>query len=458
MLKKKLLVSAIAALSMMAGSAMAAVSADEAAKLGNELTPLGGEKAGNAAGTIPAWDGGITEDKIPSAFKHPGQHYPNPYAGEKPEFVITAENVDQYADNLTPGQLAMFKAYPQTFKMPIYKTHRSHSSPQRVYDATKAAATKAQLSDGGNGVTGAVGATPFPIPQNGLEALWNHVVRYRGEYVVRSASEVAVQRNGNYTLVSSQQEAGFKYYYPDMTDETLENILFYYLSFTKAPARLAGGAVLVHETLDQVKQPRQSWAYNAGQRRVRRAPSISYDTPITDADGLRTADDTDMYNGAPDRYNWKLVGKKEIYIPYNNYNLISSDVKYDQLLQANHVNPEYTRYELHRVWEVEGTLKEGARHIYSKRTLFLDEDSWGAAVVDQYDGRGDLWRVSMAYLINFYDLPTTWTGLDVFHDLQARRYHAQGLANEEPAFVDFSQQIPKARYFKSSSLRRRGTR
>ncbi|WP_243647260.1 DUF1329 domain-containing protein [Aestuariirhabdus litorea] len=443
---------------MTAGSAMAAISAEEAAKLGNELTPFGAEKAGNAAGTIPAWTGGITKDKIPAAYKQPGQHYPDPYAGEKPEFVITAANVQQYADKLTPGQLAMFEAYPESFKMPIYKTHRSHSSPQRVYDATIAAATKAKLVEGGNGVTGSIGAIPFPIPKNGLEALWNHMVRYRGEYVVRSASEVAVHRTGVYTLVSSQQEAGFKYYYPGMTEAELENILFYYLSFTKAPARLAGGAVLVHETLDQVKEPRQAWAYNAGQRRVRRAPSISYDTPITDADGLRTADDTDMYNGAPDRYEWKLVGKKEIYIPYNNYRLISSEVSYEQLLQPGHVNPDLTRYELHRVWVVEGVLKEGARHVYSKRTLYLDEDSWGAAVVDQYDGRGQLWRVSMAYLINYYDLPTTWTGLDVFHDLQARRYHIQGLANEEPAFVDFSQPIPKENYFTSSSLRRRGTR
>jgi len=165
-----------------------------------------------------------------------------------------------------------------------------------------------------------------------------------------------------------------------------------------------------------------------------------------------------MFNGAPDRYDWKLVGKKEIYIPYNNYKVTSPEVKYKDLLQVGHLNPALTRNELHRVWVVEGTLKSGARHIYSKRTLFLDEDSWQAAVVDQYDGRGELWRVSIAYLKNYYDLPTTWSALDVFHDLQARRYHVQNLDNEESNTIDFTQAVPDDGYFKPAALRRRGTR
>jgi hypothetical protein len=234
--------------------------------------------------------------------------------------------------------------------------------------------------------------------------------------------------------------------------------LFFYMTFTTAPARLAGNGALVQEMLDQVKEPRQAWGYNPGQRRVRRAPTLAYDTPIEASDGLKTADDTDMYNGAPDRYDWTLVGKKEIYIPYNNYLLTSPEVKYDDLLKPGHINPKYTRYELHRVWVVEGKLKAGARHIYSKRTLFLDEDSWGAAVVDQYDGRGDLWRVSMAYLKSFYELPAVWTALDTFHDLQARRYSVQWLDNEEPGTADFSKPSPDDANFSPAALRRKASR
>ncbi|WP_281646208.1 DUF1329 domain-containing protein [Parendozoicomonas sp. Alg238-R29] len=454
---KRTLIASLAALMMCAGPVAAKVSIAEAGKLGKELTPIGAELKGNADGSIPEWKP-FTDADIPADYKGPGKHLANPYPNDKPLFTITAANLDKYKDNLTAGQIALFKAYPDTFKMPVYQTRRNAKYPERIYANTKKAATTATLLKGGNGFEGAMDAYPFPIPKSGLEALWNHIVRYRGEYLVRRASEVAVQRNGSYSLVTSQQEVYLKYNNPELSEKDLKNIIFYYLSFTKAPARLAGGAILVHETLDQIKQPRKAWGYNAGQRRVRRAPNLAYDTPIAAADGLRTADDTDMYNGAPDRYDWKLVGKKEVYIPYNNYELISDEVKYDDILDPGHVNPKYTRYEKHRVWVIEGNLKKGKRHIYSKRVIHLDEDSWGAAVVDQYDGRGDLWRVSMAYLTNIYDLPTTWTTLDVFHDLQSRRYHVQGLANEEETFLDYSKAIPSEKYFKPSALRRRGRR
>jgi len=456
MLNTHTLMGAAIALALSAGSALAAVAPTEAAKLGASLTPFGAEKAANAAGTIPEWSGGITQ--APAAYKTPGQHHPDPFADDRPLFTITKANLDQYQGNLTPGQIALFNTYPNSYQMPVYQTRRSGSAPQWVYDNSIKNASTAKLLDGGNGFSDAYGGIPFPIPQNGVEALWNHIARYRGTYIVRRASEVAVQRNGSYSLVTSQQEALFKFYNPKGTAADLNNIMFYYLSFTKSPARLAGGAVLVHETLDQVKEPRQAWGYNAGQRRVRRAPNLAYDTPIAAADGLRTADDTDMINGSPDRYDWKLVGKKEIYIPYNSYKVSSPEVKYEDLLQVGHLNPAFTRNELHRVWVVEGTLKSDARHIYSKRTLFLDEDSWQAAVVDQYDGRGELWRVSIAYLKNYYDLPTTWSALDSFHDLQARRYHVQNLDNEESSTIDFSQAVPVDGYFKPAALRRRGTR
>jgi len=440
--------------------AQAAVSADEAAKLKSTLMPLGGEKAGNAAGTIPAWTGGIT--KPPFSSYKPGQHHPDPFVSDKPTATITAQNMSQYADNLSEGQKALFRTYPNSFKMFIYPSRRTHALPQRVYDNTLKCAVSGKVKDWG--FDGCIGGTPFPIPsgsnsEQALQAVWNHIVRYRGEYIVRKASEVAVQRNGSYSLVTSQQELDTRYYNPKYTNiSQLNNILFYYLSATTAPARLAGGAVLVHETIDQRKDQRQAWGYNAGQRRVRQAPNLSYDTPIAAADGLRTADDTDIYNGAPDKYQWKLIGKKEIYIPYNNYKVDHNSITYKQLLTTGHPHPGYLRYELHRVWVVEGTLESGQRHIYSKRRFYIDEDSWSIAIADQYDGRGDLWRVSMAYLKNFYEVPMTWTALDVFHDLQARRYHVQQLDNEEETIVDTTQPSPGDEYFTPAALRRRGTR
>lgn len=460
MLKKWVLASTVMAASLvMATGAHASVSAAEAAKLKSTLTPLGGEKAGNGS-TIPAWTGGLT--KSPFANYKPGQHLPDPFASDKPTAVITAQNMNQYANNLAEGEKALFRTYPQTFKMYVYPTRRTAAVPDWVADNTFKCATTAHVKDWG--FDGCVGGVPFPIPSGNnddqaLQIIWNHITRYRGGYLVRKASEVAVQRNGSYSLVTSQQEIDFRYYRSDIKSlAQLNNILFYYLSFTTAPARLAGGAVLVWETLDQRKEQRQAWGYNAGQRRVRQAPNLSYDTPIAAADGLRTADDTDMYNGAPDKYDWKLIGKKEIYIPYNNYKIGVPTTKYKDLLMAGHINPNYARYELHRVWVVEGSLKSGERHIYSKRRFYIDEDSWNIAIADQYDGRGDLWRVSMAYLKSYYDVPIVWTGLDTFHDLQARRYHVQNLDSEENHSLDFSQATPGDSYFTPAALRRRGTR
>ncbi|MCF5678639.1 DUF1329 domain-containing protein, partial [Pseudomonas syringae] len=384
------------------------------------LTPLGGERAGNASGTIPAWNGGITEP--PQGYKGSGSRHVDPYAGDEPLFTITRANLDQHREHLTPGQVAMFETYPATYQMPIYPPHRSASAPQWVYDNTRRNAGTARLISGGNGFVDAYGGIPFPVPKKGIQAIWNHIARYRGHYVVRRASEGVVQRNGSYSLVTAQQEVLFRFYDPRGSFASLDNVLFYYLSFSHSPAQLSGSAVLIHETLDQVQEPRLAWAYSAGQRRVRRAPSLAYDLPVPAADGLRTADDTDMFNGSPDRYDWKLLGKREVYIPYNNYRISSPDISYRQLLQAGHLNPVYTRHELHRVWVVEGTLKLSSRHVYSRRTLYLDEDSWQAAIVDQYDGRGQLWRVSLGHPEKYYERPALLSGPGVFPHFQARRF------------------------------------
>lgn len=458
--------SAIALALAVASGAHAKVSQAEANKLGNSLTPFGAEKAGNgidpATGKgIPAWNGGLTEKDIPASYNQAGQHHPSPFPDDKKIFSIGADNLSQYESKLPDGVKAMIKTYPETFKLNVFRSRRTHSAPQWVYKNTRENATTAELEP--TGVKNAFGGIPFPIlhgnnEDKALQAIWNHILRWRGVYVVRRASEVAVQRNGSYSLVTSQQEVYFRYYDPKYSFDKLDNIIFYYLSFTKAPARLAGGAVLVHETLDQQQLPRQAWGYNAGQRRVRRAPNLAYDTPIAAADGLRTADDTDMYNGSPDKYNWKLVHPEpvEMYIPYNNYEIDSKKWSYEDLLMEGHVNPEAQRWELHRVWVVEATLKEGERHIYERRVFYIDEDSWQIAVIDQYDRRGELWRVSIAYIKNYYEVPTTWTALDTFHDLRARRYHVQLLDNEEPTLMDFTQPVPSERYFHPAALRRRG--
>ncbi len=454
-MNKLAILSAAVMVALSAPTALAKVTDAEAAKLGTELTPLGGVLAANKDGSIPKWEGGI---KTPPAGYEKGMHHPDPFAADKIEFTITNANKDKYKDQLSDGLVKLFELYPDTFKMNVYQTRRTASVPQFVYDATKANATRAELVSQGNGVKGASIGVPFPIPENGLEVIWNHVLRFRGVDIKTSRSQAAPTAGGSYTLVETTEEIRFQYSRPEITLDKLNesNTLFYFKQVVTQPARLAGTALLVKETMDQEALPRQAWTYNTGQRRVRKAPNVAFDTPGSVSDGLRTTDDFDMFNGSPVRYNWELLGKKEIYIPYNDYKLHSDQLKYDQIIHPGHINPEFVRWEKHRVWVVKAELKEGMRHIYKTRTFYIDEDSWQVSLADMYDNRDELYRVAVAHAINYYEVPTHWSTLEVFHDLQSRRYIAMGLDNEGRMY-DFDAKLSEAN-FTPAALRRAGIR
>jgi hypothetical protein len=438
--------------------AAAAVPAAEAAKLGAELTPLGAEKAGNADGSIPAWDGGLTSAaQAGFANFRPGQHHPDPYASDKPLYTVTAGNMGQYGNKLTEGHKKLLQTYRNSYKMLVYPTHRSGAAPQRIYDATKRIATTAELAQGGNGVVKAGEGIPFPIPKSGVEVFWNHVLRYRGDSIVRNIGQAPVTAGGDYTMVKFRDETLVAYSLPGAKSENLNNIIAYFFQETVAPARLAGEILLVHETLDQAVENRKAWVYNPGQRRVRRAPNVAFDNPGTNADNLRTSDQFDIYNGSPQRYDWTLVGKKELLVPYNSYKLHSNTLKYSDILKKNHINPDHSRYELHRVWVVDSKLKAGQSHLYSRRTLYVDEDSWQILAVDCYDSRGQLYRVQEGHVINYYDVPAIWTAVETVYVLSNGRYLALGMDNEEPRSRDFSQKRTEADYT-TSALQRRGVR
>lgn len=411
-------------LPLLCSAAQAAVDAAQAQQLGANLTPIGAERAGNAAGSIPEWNGGLPENagQIVDGFRE------DPFSAEPPLFTITADNLDQYREQLSPGQQAMFARYPNTYKMPVYPSHRSVAWPEQVHAAVRQNATTTTLVAGGNGLQNYTSPLAFPIPQNGLEVLWNHITRYRGGSFTRETSAFMTTPNGDYSWKTERDRLAYSEELQDYDPQKSRNILYYFTSTNIAPARDVGGVLLVHETLDQVKEPRMAWQYNAGQRRVRRAPQIAYDSP--GPGNLRTTDQTDMFNGSPDRYDWKLVGKREMYVPYNSFRLADPGTGYDELITPGHINQDRTRYELHRVWEVIGTLKEGQRHVYSKRHLFIDEDSWSILAADHYDNRGNLWRVSENHILPLYDVRTQISAGELTYDLISGRYLANYMFNQ----------------------------
>ena len=426
--------------------AACAVQAQDLQRLGKDLTPVGAEKAGNADGSIPAWSGGLTQP--PAGFDR-SKGYADPYAGEKPLYVVTAANAAQYAALLAPGQLEMLKRYPESYKLRVFPTHRSAAHPDWYPEVVKRDAAKARLAENG-GVQNVAGAptVPFPIPTLGVQVIENHKLRYRVDSVQMNVSVGAVQANGAFTPIRWNYELDFAGRMPDAEP----NRIFYFKQQTLSPSNAAGESTLMWETIDTTQEPRSVWTYNPGQRRVLRAPDVGYDSPYFNVDGLATIDDSDMFAGATDRYEWKLVGKKEMLISYNNYALASKQLKYADVIKAGHINQDLTRYEKHRVWVVEATLKPGARHIYGKRVFYVDEDTWQVAHVDQYDMRGGLWRVHEGHAIHYYDLPGTWYALDTQYDLQARRYFFSYLGNEDKV-ATFNRPKSRANY-SPDSLRR----
>ena len=441
---------AVLALAALCLPAQAKVDAAQAARLGQDLTPLGGDRAANAAGTIPVWDGGLT---TPPASYQPGMHHPDPYAADAALYTVTAQNLGQYQQVLPAGLQTLIQTHPD-YKLRVFPTRRSAAAPQYVYDATKANATKAELIAGGNGVSGAAAGIPFPIPQNGQEAIWNHIMRFRGEQIHMVANHVAVLANGSYSLVLRDREIYFVYGRQGAQEGDLDNTLFHYKYSVTAPSKLAGSALLVEETIDQVMAIRKAWRFNRGERRVRRLPMLAYDALQPDTNGMALADQVDSYNGAPDRYEWKLLGKQEMLVPYNSYAVHQKGIPYDQILKAKTVNPDLLRYELHRVWVVEADLRTGFSHPYAKRRFYIDEDSWQILAVDLYDKGGKLIGLQESHPISYYDVPVFSSTLETIYDFKGSRYFVDGLDNNEPMY-DFKADI-SPRSFSPASLRQQG--
>ena len=466
MYKFKSRIAMAAALCVYGLNAQATATADEAAKLCKEWTCVGALKAGNKDGSIPEWTG-------PSNFTEEQKHYthaqledlrknrPDEIEGlfskqagpEKTKvlFEITKANMAQYADKLTEGQKAMLAQYPN-FKMKVYKSVRTAFFPQAIYDATVANAKSASL-EGTDVIKGAKLGFPFPVPKSGAEVIWNHKLKFRGSAVRRYNNQAIVKPDGSYTITKLIEDVKFKYANLKEQNNNADKLFGFYLSEAISPPRVAGQITLVHETAGGEGKSRSAWIFSPGLGRVNRAPDVGYDNPAVGTDNEQFTDQIDVFNGALDRYNWKLVGKKEMYIAYNSYQINSPKLKYKQILTPFNVNPDYARYELHRVWVVEASLKPGLRHNFAKRVFYVDEDSWAIAAEDCYDGRGTLWKVQEAHLLTAPFIPTV-TGIpELIYDLQSHRYFATTMINED-ATTDFEVTFDD-NYFDPANLKRK---
>ncbi len=435
------------AAALFAGTAGAKVSPEEAAKLGQELTPVGAEKAANKDGTIPAWTPGKQRGKLKG-------EYPNDPSvdGDKPLYTITKANISQYVGKLSEGHKKLLNTY-DTYKMNVYPTKRVVAWPDVIYKATAANATSCEMIGTDTPDNCKLGF-PFPIPKTGSEPIWNHKLKFRGSAVKRYNNQAIVKPDGSYKISKLVEDVKLKYANLKEPAELRKGGMFaFYLQEVLEPPRVAGQIILVHETAGGEGNTRLAWIYSPGLGRVNRAPDVGYDNPSIGSDGEQFNDQIDVYNGALDRFDWKLMGKREMLIPYNSWLLNSPTFKYKDIIRPGHINQDLARYELHRVWVVEATLKQGQRHRFGKRRFYLDEDSWAIAAVDCYDNRGQLWKFQEAHLLSIPFIPTVSGIPETIYDLQSKRYFVTTMTNED-AISDFEVKYDDA-MFTPASLQRK---
>ena len=379
-----------------ATQAVAAVSTEEAKALGGTLTSWGAEMAGNTDGTIPAYDAKSLPLKLPAGWDYKKKGYPDPW-NEKPLYSITAQTAGQYASKLD-SFVEIFKKYPN-FRIDVYPTHRTAFYPKHLNDNMAKNAVECKGVQDDLKLSGCYGGLPFPIPKSGRQAMWNHLLGYAGIGAHGDNVQTWVTSPSGQGVLQARLDVSNKFTTvdPSMAGKVIKDGEFYWkvrADYT-APARQVGTKIMFFFSMDSLDIGSRAWQYIPGQRRVKLAPDLSYDTPSPVGGGATTMDDNGAFNGAVDRYDFKLVGKKEKLIPYNSFALTSPTTCPDSKVinNPNFPQPDCIRWELHRVWKVEATLKPGYRHIYKTRTFYWDEDAPGAGVAENYDATGKLYRI-----------------------------------------------------------------
>lgn len=441
---KPLWLIALLAISMISPVTLA-LDARDARRLQRDLTPVGAERVGNRDGSIPAWRADQLDDAGHARWMQT-------ISDEEPQFHIRHSNLESYRDRLSAGVQALFERYPDTFSIPVYKTHRTARQPQWTLDNTHRNVTDARMSDTGDEVLQAWAGIPFPLPESPQQIMWNHQLRWKGVLLKLHLYESAVHPGGVQVPLETMIETWAAFYDRQRQLSLGDWRVTYYFSRILGPAKLAGGGLLIHESLQPRQHPRQSWVYLPGERRMRRSPVLGYDSPIFNSEGMRVADEIDIFNGALDRYDWKLLGKRELFIPYNNQKMRYNRCDDASALDSGHLKPYTMRFEKHRVWVVEATLKPGMKHLYPRRTFYIDEDTWSIALADIYDKTGALWRSTMRFAAYYEAMPGMFTALDAYHDLKAGAYFLQCSAGLD---TSFSQEAPAPGYFAPVNIRQR---
>ena len=410
----------------------------------NELTYLGALKNGSSDGLVPKWEGGLKSS--PKNWSSE-MGLVDPFNDDKVIDIINHEKISKYEEFLTLGLKKLLKQN-SNFKIYLYPSRRSINYPEKI---RKKILKNSSLKDIQSNNAGNIYYSPFIKPKSGLEVIKNHLFRFQGGSIERTSHVFPVRSDGTYSRIGVWSK---KVYQGNINSKD-SNMLFFALARFTEPRSLKGDILLVHEPIDFLLEKRSTWIYSAAQRRVRRAPDVAYDGVGNGSEGMITADQVDGFNGATDRYNWKLIGKKTLIIPYNTYKVGDKKVSYDEIVKIGSVNSSLMRFEHHRVWIVKATLKKGMRHIYNERIFYIDEDSWAVVMEEVFTKEGEIWRFAIHGLVQSYDFNIPFYRLSIYHDLYKKSYLLTGLDNKIKTPIKFGFEA-KISDFRPNALRRMG--
>jgi hypothetical protein len=417
---------------------------------GGEKTRMGAEMDGNADGEITPFEGakGLV---CPSDYKK-GQYLPNPYREEKPSFRIDHTNVGKYEERLSPGQIVRLKRN-KNFYMNVYPTHRNMEFCEEFYVATEKNRQTAHL-DEKNILQGFNGGVAFPEPKNGYQAIWNVKRPYVGDDAIATECRRVVSPNGK--IKKTERTTKVLTFDERRLKGGMENpdaLSYKILSYYSYPADEAGTSYLTFGYQDDDRLE-DAWLYLPTLRRIRRAPTMTGGGQL---DGESTMDELGFeFRGPVNDWTWKLLGKKEMYIPVNNYDIWEIGASDSEECLAGDINPARLRYELRRVWVVEGTVREGLSHPYGKRVGYYDEDTWQPAVADRYDRRGNLWRMIEAYTTYDYCQRMRVVPAIIYLNLESGRYELQGGCRTEESVLGIYDTNLDEEMFTVQALRKQG--
>ena len=417
----------------------------------SQLTPVGAEAAASADGAIPTYTDGLRAFSARRS-QNRGERLNHPYAADAPLFAIDQTSMDNHAALLSAGHKQLLSTH-DSYRIAVYPTRRSVSFPQEIEQASLGNEASARLVNADE-IEGVTSGVPFRRPKTGVEVIWNHRLRYRGQAHDWVFHRGVRHESGDLEL--NQARWMFQAHYNRLAasrQSARDDMIYQALLFLEPAEEYPRFQIVAHESLSPGVARRKLWGNISPRSKTTLIPGDNDALGIFSRK-IRFGDMFDVFSGITDAYVYKLIGKREMIVPYNAFAfLVDVGLLPEDVLTPDHLNPDFARYERHRVWVVEASLREGKGHTFDRRVFYVDEDSWAILMVDCYTD-GNLVRFQEGHLLPVYPTESVAYAPHVVYQFDIPRYFATRLPlNARPPKFD-DPDVLSAR-INPSALRRR---